>query len=175
MGNHAAPAVRVADNAPPLPPAINHQPAKIAMEINTSRFGAVEIAPEDILLFPRGLAGFEECRHWILLADGENEAVAWLQSISRPDLALAVVSPRRFAPHYQVRVAKSELAALELALHEQAYVLCVLSKNDGRLTLNLKAPLIINLDQRLGRQVVTTDEQPLQFELPGQAQLRKSA
>ncbi|HMC10031.1 MAG TPA: flagellar assembly protein FliW, partial [Pirellulaceae bacterium] len=45
------------------------------------------------------------------------------------------------------------------------------------LTLNLKAPLIINLDRRLGRQVITTDEQPVALPLvpAPPALLRKSA
>jgi flagellar assembly factor FliW len=44
------------------------------------------------------------------------------------------------------------------------------------LTLNLKAPLIINLDRRLGRQVITSDEQPVVLTLPSAPPLlRKSA
>jgi flagellar assembly factor FliW len=42
--------------------------------------------------------------------------------------------------------------------------------------MNLRAPILINLDRRLGCQVVTTDDQPLQMELTKPtAQLRKSA
>ncbi|MCI0403985.1 MAG: flagellar assembly protein FliW, partial [Acidobacteria bacterium] len=48
---------------------------------------------------------------------------------------------------------------------DSAFVLSVVSKSDGELTLNLKAPLIINLDRRLGRQVVTADEQPVAWQL----------
>ena len=137
------------------------------MHINTTCFGPIQVEADDILLFPNGVIGFEDCRHWILLADKDNEAVGWLQSIVRPDVALAVVSPRRFVPDYRIRVSRRELIALELAEVDQAYVLAVVSKSGGCLTLNLKAPLIINFDRRLGRQVLTLDEQPLQLELAG--------
>jgi flagellar assembly factor FliW len=137
------------------------------MHIDTTRFGPVRSEADDILLFPKGVIGFEECRHWILLGDKHNESVAWLQSIVRPEVALAVVSPRRFAPHYRLRVARSELATLELAELDQAYVLGIIGKSEGRLILNLRAPLIINFDRRLGRQVITSDEQPLQLALAG--------
>lgn len=147
------------------------------MQINTSRFGPIEIEPEDILLFSRGLFAFENHRHWILLSDGQNDGVAWLQSLSDPEVALPTVSPRKFVPGYQVRILRSQLTPLELAALDQAFVLNVLSQNAGQqLTVNLKAPVIVNLDRRIGRQIVTVDEQPLQLALPALTlPLRKSA
>jgi len=147
------------------------------MHIETSHFGPLEIDVGDILLFPHGVVAFEECQHWVLVADLDNPALAWLQSVSIADIALPVVSPRRFVPQYQVHVAKGQLVPLEFSQFDQAYVLSVVSQSDGDLTLNLKAPLIINLDRRLGRQVITTDEQPVALVIAGQAPLalRKSA
>lgn len=146
------------------------------MQIGTTRFGAVDIQVDDILLFPSGLIGFEDSRHWVLLGDAENDSVGWLQCVSGPDLAMAVVSPRRFVPDYQIRLSRGHLEPLQLSAADQAYVLTIVSKNDMRLTLNLRAPIVINLDRRIGRQVVTSDEQPMQFELAAiPTTLRKSA
>lgn len=146
------------------------------MRIHTSRFGSVEIQADDILLFPCGLVGYEHARHWVLLADESNSSVGWLQSVSDPQLALPVVSPRRFVRAYQVRVAKRDIAALSLDELNQAHVLCVISRSGESLTANLRAPLIINLERHLGRQIVTVDDQPLQFVLgPAAPPLRKSA
>ena len=146
------------------------------MEISTTRFGKVAIDAEDILLFPNGLMGYEDCQHWVLLADAENPSVGWLQSITRSGLAMAVVSPRRFVQGYRLRVTHAELAALQLGAEDRTYVLTLVSNHDGSLTANLRAPVVINLQRRLGRQVVTCAEQPLRFELaPEPAQLRKTA
>ena len=146
------------------------------MEINTSRFGPVEIEPDDMLLFSNGLLAFEAHHHWVLLADPNNRAVAWLQSLSDPQVALPLVSPRRFVPGYQLRIGRGQLTPLELAALDRAFVLTILSRNQGAVTVNLKAPIIINLDRRIGRQVVTSDEQPVQLPLPREAlPLRKSA
>jgi len=147
------------------------------MQIQTHHFGPVEIEVDDVLLFPRGIIALEDCRHWVLLADAENAALAWLQCVTQPEIAVPVVSPRRFAPEYQVRLTRGQLSPLELSQFDQAYVLAIVSRGDDQLTLNLKAPLIINLGRRIGRQVITTDEQPLALELPPHtsAVLRKSA
>ncbi len=146
------------------------------MQIATTHFGPVEIEIDDILVFPRGIVAFEDCRHWVLLSDEENAALAWLQSVSREEVALPVVSPRRFAPEYSVHVSRGQVVPLEITQFDQLYVLAVVSSSDGDLTLNLKAPLIINLDRRMGRQVITNDDQPVAMPLvPAGARLRKSA
>jgi flagellar assembly factor FliW len=147
------------------------------MQISTTRFGVVEIELDDVLLFPHGLIAFENCRHWVLLADAQNESLGWLQCVNQGDVALPVVSPRRHAPEYKVHVTRGQLSPLELSHFDQTYVLAVVSQSDDDLTLNLKAPLIINLDRRLGRQVLTIDEQPVACVISptGPALLRKSA
>jgi flagellar assembly factor FliW len=146
------------------------------MQISTTRFGNIGMDKQDVIFFPKGLIGLEDIRHWVLLADAENEALGWLQSTADPEVALAVISPRRFIPHYRVRVGKRELAAVDLESLTQAYVLTIVSENRGRLTANLRAPLVFNLERRLGRQIVTSDDQPLQWELTvPRLKIRKSA
>lgn len=146
------------------------------MQIRTTRFGTVTIDPADVLSFPHGLIGFRESQRFVLLPDTKSGALGWLQSCTQSELALAVVSPRRFVPNYQVRVAAGLLGSLQLEAIDRAYILCVVAPNDGQLTMNLRAPLVINLDRRLGRQIVTTDEQPLQYALSfSSAELRKAA
>ena len=84
------------------------------MLLHTTRFGNLHVASEDLFSFPAGLIGFEQLQQWVLLADAQNDAVGWLQSASHADIAIAVVSPRRFVPDYRVHVAQSNLASLEL-------------------------------------------------------------
>jgi flagellar assembly factor FliW len=148
----------------------------LAMQVSTSRFGGLRIEEGDVFLFPSGLIGLEDCRQWVLLGDGANDAVGWLQSTTSPELAVAVISPRRFLPHYRVHVSRRDLVPLQLQDIDEAFVLNIVASDNGRLTVNLRAPLLFNLAQRLGRQVITADEQPVQWELAASPlQLRKSA
>jgi len=145
------------------------------MRINTTRFGRLEIDANDRLFFPAGILGLEDCRDWVVLADAENDALGWLQSMERRETALPVVSPRRFVPSFQLRVARSEMAPLELTDHRTAQVLVVVGKNETGITLNLKAPLVLNLQRHVGRQVIANNDYPVQFELNSGRQLLKSA
>ena len=108
-----------------------HRP--MAMEINTSRFGPVRVECEDLLHFPAGVLGLEDCRDWVLLGDGQNDAVAWLQSVDKPKVALAVVSPRRFKPDYRIRLARAEIEPLNLTDAKAAQVLVSCSYHRKRL------------------------------------------
>jgi flagellar assembly factor FliW len=134
-------------------------------KINTTRFGPVQIGADDVIDFPEGVLGLPSCREWVLLADMQNESLAWMQSVDRPEIALGVVSPRRFVPGYQMRVARRELEPLKLDEVCAAEVLIVVSRTERSITLNLKAPLVINLTRRLGRQVVTNGDYPVQYVL----------
>jgi flagellar assembly factor FliW len=145
------------------------------MEIATTRFGAVTIEDDDVLSFVDGLIGMEDHTRWALLADAENAALGWLQSLDRPDVALAVVSPRRFVPDYSVRVARRDIEPLGVSAAEEAQVLVIVSRFGEGLTLNLKAPLVIQVAERLGRQIVAKDDHPVQYPLTGTSSLRRTA
>jgi len=146
------------------------------MRITTTRFGCIDVEASDLIRFPSGMPGLEDCREWALLADASNDALGWLQSTNRGDVALAVVSPRRFVPDYQVRIPRSELSPLAISDMRQAQVVVVVGTNGKSLTLNLKAPIVINLETRTGRQVVASGELPLQYELTTERPpLKKSA
>ena len=145
------------------------------MHIKTTRFGVLDVSATDKIEFPSGLLGLEDCHQWVLLADAGNPALAWLQSLTRADIALAVVSPRRFVPGYKARVSKSEISELKLQDVRDAELLAVVGKNGDDTTLNLKAPLIINLEARLGRQVIVNGDEPVQYVLHQPQPLRRAA
>ncbi|PAY18350.1 flagellar assembly protein FliW [Rhodopirellula sp. SM50] len=132
------------------------------MRIETQRFGNITVDQDQLLLFPAGLIGMETLRDWALLPDSENPAVAWLQSASRGDRALPLISPRAFFPDYRVQVSRRELAGLHMRPGTELYVLTTVSGHSGKLTTNLRSPILLNLSRRLGCQVITDNDYPLQ-------------
>lgn len=146
------------------------------IDIHTTRFGRLRVQEQDLISFPKGLLGMEHLDRWVLLTDASNDSLGWLQSASDPRVAVAIVSPRRFVGDYQVRLSPSELAPLNLDDVNQAQVMVVVGKSGPSLTLNLKAPLVINPEDRLGRQVIVSGDWPIRYELSETLPaLRKSA
>ena len=136
------------------------------MRIETQRFGTLRLNAEQLFLFPQGLIGMETLRQWALLPDPDNASVAWLQSASRGDRAIAVISPRAFFDDYRVHVSRRDLASLHMRAGAEIYVLTAVSGHVGKLTTNLRSPFLLNLNRRLGCQAITNDDQPIQKPLP---------
>ena len=139
------------------------------MRIETRRFGTLQLNTDQLFLFPQGLVGMETLRQWALLPDPQNDSVAWLQSASRGDRSIALVSPRAFFDSYRVHVTRRELECLHMKPGAELYIMTTVSGHIGKLTTNLRAPLLLNLDRRLGCQIITNDSQPLQKSLPLQS------
>ena len=140
------------------------------MDVLTTRFGLLSVEPQDELIFESGLIGLEHCRRWVVLTDTKNPALGWLQSLDEGHIALGVVSPRRFVPDYQLRTDRTALDTLELTAARDAEVVVIASRQAdgpqaGDLTLNLRAPLVINVERRRGCQVIAKDDLPVQFAL----------
>lgn len=136
------------------------------MDVLTSRFGTLQVSSADILLFEQGLIGLPDSRQWIVLADAQNSALGWMQSVDEPQIAVGVVSPRRFVADYQLRLEKQDLEPLGLASLRDAQVVVIVSRHPEGLSLNLQAPLVINVEDRRGRQVVARDPLPVRLMLP---------
>ena len=136
------------------------------MRIDTQRFGALRINPDELFLFPHGMVGMETLRQWALLPDPQNSAVAWLQSAARGDRALPVISPRCYFPDYRVHITRRELNSLHLKPGAELYVVTTVSGHVGKLTTNLRSPILLNLNHRLGCQVITEDDQPIRKPVP---------
>ena len=150
------------------------------MDVFTTRFGLLSVQSQDEILFENGLIGLEDCRRWVVLTDSANPALGWLQNLEQGHIAVGVVSPRRFVPDYQLRVDRAHLRTLGLVTIRDAEVVVIASRqpevldsrlraHDGQsptgITLNLRAPLVINVEKRLGCQVIATDEHPGQYPL----------
>lgn len=146
------------------------------MDVFTTRFGLLSVQSHDEITFEHGLIGLEDCKRWVVLTDSANPALGWLQNLEQGHIAVGVVSPRRFVPEYQLRVDRSDLRTLGLATIRDAEVVVIASRQEIGITLNLRAPLVINVEKRLGCQVIAKDEHPVQYPLDLQnVKLRRTA
>ena len=125
------------------------------MQIESTRFGVVEVRDEAILTFPDGLPGLPGDR-WALLAQSEESPFYWLHSIERADLALPVTNPWLFFGDYDVSVPDEETRRLELHSADDALILCVVKASEhlADFTINLAGPIIVHKANLVGRQII---------------------
>ena len=63
------------------------------MEIETTRFGRLDVDDERIINFGRGLLGFPDHTRYALIQTGTENYFFWLQCVDEPSLAFVVTDP----------------------------------------------------------------------------------
>ena len=149
------------------------------MQIETTRFGALDVEEWKVITFPDGLPGFEGHRLFTVVphhtVDGaKGSPFVWLQSLEDGELAFLAMEPHQTFPDYAPRVPRAEMEALALTeegARPHLYALLTVPPGDpSSITANLMAPVVVNPRARLAKQVVlNTDHYGLRHRLlPGE-------
>ncbi len=136
------------------------------MHLETSRFGSIEIDDSVVLTFTQPIIGFQEFRRFVLLDGTGADHIKWLQSVDAGDLAFILMDPRSVVPDYNIRLRADELTELAVASVDdlEIYTLVVVPKDPKQVRTNLKAPILINPQQRLAKQTILDQSSyPVQF------------
>lgn len=134
------------------------------MVVQTGRFGPIEISTDEIISVPSGILGFPEEQNFCLVDSGDDTLILWLQSLSNPRLAFPVLEPKIFRSEYVVRLSAAELRELKLGSIKDAAVFTILTIPSpmSEMTANLKAPIVINIKEKIAKQVVLQEnDQPI--------------
>jgi flagellar assembly factor FliW len=136
------------------------------MQVETSRFGTIEIDSDQVFTFPMGMLGFAKLKQYVVIDHTEDSPFKWLQSIEESSLAFIITDPVFFRPDYQIKVRRSELSMLEVKSEDDLVVSVIMTipDNPQNMTANLLAPLIFNMSNRRGMQhVLTNSDYPVRF------------
>lgn len=136
------------------------------MQLRTSRFGDIDVPDGSVVTFTQPIIGFQEYRRFVLLPGPADSAVTWLQSTESGELAFLLMNPKDVVPDYKVQLGQHELSELAVsAVTElEIYTILVVSEDVSKVRTNLKAPILVNPRQRLGKQtVLEKSDYPIQF------------
>lgn len=133
------------------------------MMLETKHFGTLKVEEEKILNFETGIPGFSDNKKFVLLKNEENQdsPFAWLQSVEDGDVALALVNPFMFYPEYSPEI-RDELIE-ELGTKEEkelsVYNVLVVPQDVKDMTVNLKAPILINKKNKRAMQAIAENSE----------------
>jgi flagellar assembly factor FliW len=145
------------------------------VNIESTRFGAIEVPDESVLNFPNGLIGLGGTRY-TLIAREESAPFLWLHSLDDPSLAIPVTNPWFFFSSYEVEVSDSEAERIGVTDPSQAdvYVTVRAGETIEDFRANLRAPILVAGGR--GHQVIneasgTSVRAPLFEEVPAVEQV----
>jgi flagellar assembly factor FliW len=141
------------------------------MKAKTRIFGEIEIEDDKIITLDKGMIGFPELNHFALIYDEEKEkrqgSIMWLQSMDDTDIAFPVMMPHAVKEDYNPNVSEEIVAPLGTLTRENTYLLVTVTvpKKVEDFSVNLKAPIVINMDNRRGVQLIVEDDYPVKYKV----------
>jgi flagellar assembly factor FliW len=132
--------------------------------VQTRFFGELEYQREALFRFPSGLPGFEDHRDFVFLKKPGLEPLMFLQSLDNRSLCFILLPIRAIDENFQLELTLDEVR--EIGLHAERTpvigedILCaaLICAGEGDVpTANLMAPVVVNLHNNIGTQVIHAD------------------
>lgn len=143
------------------------------MVIETKLLGEVDIQESEIITFEQGLPGFTEYKKFALIGLDADLPIAMLQSVEEVDINFVVAFPFAFNKEYAFDISEEDKEELQITDESEVltYTIVTLKETFIESTLNLLAPVVININKKLGKQIVLSDSDryPLQYPIGASA------
>jgi flagellar assembly factor FliW len=126
------------------------------MLIHTVNFGTLEVPEDKVITFGEGLPGFPQIHRFAILEIDELKPFQYLQALDDPPISLFIINPFLIDPTYEFRLTDSDMEdvhsknSAELAV----YAVATIPDNPSEATINMMAPIVINDNDRCGKQVI---------------------
>ena len=130
----------------------------------TTYFGELEYDSSSVFEFPSGIPGFEEHTRFLLVEQPHSHPLVFVQSLRSPDLCFIALPVLVVDHQYRLELTEEDLASVELPnigqprIGEEVACLALVTVTENAApTANLRSPLVLNLEKRIGRQIIHQD------------------
>ena len=126
------------------------------MMIETSRFGSIAVSENDIITFPEGMLGFSKIDQYVLVERADDSLFIWLQALKKPTVAFPLLEPQILERSYRVEMIDEDMKMIRMKVlkHSKVFSIITIPTDPTKMTANLKAPVVINVKDRLAKQVI---------------------
>ena len=112
------------------------------------------------ILFEKGIPGFEDYKYFNVNVIKDNEKFFNIVSKEDDNIGFISISPFEVKKDYEIDLDDEFVKDLDIKSEKDVLVLCLitLGKTLKDSTANLKAPIIINIKNNRGRQLILQDD-----------------
>jgi flagellar assembly factor FliW len=138
------------------------------MELRTKYHGTRQYEENDVITFEKGIPGFENLKKFIIFPAEENNLFYILQSIENINIGIVLVSPFNAIKDYEFKLGDSIISKLMIKNEKDVLVLNTVTLNSRieNITANLKAPIVININRKVGEQIILDNSSyPIKYQL----------
>ena len=131
------------------------------MEIISPIHGKITYEENEIITFEKGIPGFPNLKKYIIREALEDSLFSIIQSVEDKDIGFVLISPFTVKENYEINLNEDIIKNLNIQKEEDVilYSLVTLNENMENITANLKAPLVININDKKGEQYILDKEE----------------
>ena len=112
------------------------------------------------IIFEKGLPGFEDYKNFKISEVKENQSFKVINSTEEENIGFIAISPFNVKKDYEIELDEETLKLLKIETHEDVLILnlVTLGKTLAHSTVNLKAPIIINIKNNKCKQLILQND-----------------
>jgi len=120
----------------------------------------LEINEENIINFEYGIPGFEELKQFTIVDVEDYNPFLLLHSVEDHKIAMIVLNAGILDLEEDLKIPENKLKELNNGDESEVGIFLILKviEEDKKLTANTKAPVVINFQNRKGRQIILDNE-----------------
>ena len=126
------------------------------MQVDTLRFGSIDVDEAKVITFPDCIPGLEPHSRYVVLRFDESYPIFWLQCIEDSEICLPVIDTFEALEDYAFDIGDDDVHELGINGPEDLHVINVLviPESIEGMTVNLAAPILMNTRTGRARQVI---------------------
>ncbi len=117
--------------------------------------------------FPEGVPAFEDAKRFVIVINPKIKPFLYLKSLDVEGLGFICVDPFLVCSDFTVNIPAKDKSLLELKNSEDALILSLVTVDSDpkNTTTNLLAPVVINIENNTGVQVILDDKNPVRYRI----------
>lgn len=131
-----------------------------SMKIISSKLGEIEYKEDDLITLSSPFLGFPDLNDFLLISNESSYPFLWFQSVEDPNICFVIVETEAFYKDYKPAINKREKKVLAIEDMKDVKIFCIVVVPDDpkMATANLRAPLVVNFDKKLAKQIILDDD-----------------
>lgn len=105
------------------------------------------------IFLPEGLIGMNELKSFKGIVEKDMPFIE-LRSMDEDHLGFWAMDPFPFVDRYEIEVSDDDLDVLNIKKLDDAFFFTLATLNKSNITLNLMAPILLNKETQIGKQIV---------------------
>ncbi|MGL4452596.1 MAG: flagellar assembly protein FliW [Sarcina sp.] len=129
--------------------------------LESFHYGQIVYEKGEVIKFYKGLLGFEDLKNFIVREIEENKSFKLLHSLEDNKIAFVVINPFDFKSNYEIDIDEEVIEKLNIKNESDVMILntVTLNSDPSKITTNLRAPIVINVLNKMAEQVILKTEE----------------